>query len=56
LFFGCVCNSSSCPAGEWCDFYSCAPCNVDEHCGTDCIDCTLTGEHCINDGTECGPL
>ncbi len=45
---GGVC-ASLCPAGQYCSAGLCRDCNVDEHCGAGCVDCTSTS---VN-GTTC---
>lgn len=49
----CACTGSSCPAGNYCSNRLCVPCNVDLHCGPDCVSCAFDGLYCALDGSRC---
>ena len=48
----CVCAEGSCGVGKVCLDGDCAVCDLDEHCGTDCVKCEAPASHCL-DGTHC---
>lgn len=51
-----VCNGcsvdSDCLTGQWCNNGGCATCSINQHCGTACVDCTVSGGVC-NAGVSC---
>ena len=49
----CVCSGSSCPGGFYCKGGECQPCNVDMHCGEECVSCASEGKYCSSAGLEC---
>jgi len=48
----CVCEAGSCGTGKVCLDGDCADCDMDDHCGTDCVKCEAPTAHCL-DGTHC---
>lgn len=52
---GCICATGQgcAPTGQWCNAGACEPCDVHEHCGSACEDCTLLLLVCRPDGTAC---
>jgi len=48
----CVCSGDSCGAGKVCLDGDCAACDLDDHCGTDCVKCESPTAHCLG-GDHC---
>ena len=49
----CKCTPFSCSDGTYCSGGVCVQCNVDAHCGPDCLSCPAMGQFCSTDGTHC---